>query len=137
MGEKEIKPAGPTVPTGPVITDGPVPGVTSGVASDGSSTMTKDPAPTPAPAAGKPQRDPRTDLPRKSSWSGEVHFPDDFRMGRETSGEIYLTDPSGTRATWNPGSEQWTDPGGKPMPDGWSEGHRTTRYTTGPSGPGA
>jgi len=131
MGEKEIQPATPATPAGPSITDGPAP-VTPGVASDGSSTQTRDGPPPPPPQTPVPG-DPRTALPADPSWSGEVHFPDDYRMGREPDGETYLTDPSGTRASWNPAAEQWQDPAGQAMPDDWSGGHRPTKYTTGPS----
>jgi hypothetical protein len=124
VGEKEIKPAGPTTPTGPVVTDGPAPGVTSGVASDGSSTMTKPGTGTGPEKPPPPPPPPPPDRP--SSWSGDDLYPDGFRMGRDTDGTVYLNNPDGSTATWD--GAQWNDPSGKPMPDSWSEGHRPTDY---------
>lgn len=127
MGEKEIKPAGASaggakvVELGPVVPPG---GKTISKPGTGSTGDVKEKEP---PKEPKPPKDAGPGKP----WSGSAKYPDGFTMSREESGEVSLSDPDGTRATWDKSSERWTGPDGKPMPEDWSAGHRPTKYETG------
>jgi hypothetical protein len=68
----------------------------------------------------------------KPDWSASNKFDDGFEMTRESWGKLgyrdWLEAPDGSKGFWDPPSQQWLDPDGKPMPADWSRGHSPTQY---------
>lgn len=70
---------------------------------------------------------------QKKDWDGSDKYPDKYVMTRHVGGLITLTDPDRISATWDPANKQWIDSDGKPMPEGWENGHYPATQVSGPA----
>lgn len=131
MGEKEIKPATAAGGGVKIATDPNAPPPKQ--AGGGGTTERPGTGKTVTPQESDVKERPAKDPGPSKGWSGSDLYPDGYRMGREENGEFSLTNPDGSTATWDPGSETWKGADGKTMPEDWSSGHRPTKYETGPS----
>jgi hypothetical protein len=115
MGEKEIKPADPTP-------EAPKPQEWHTQVRPGTGTTTPPPD-KPSGGGGR-----RPSAAGGGAYSGHVEFEDGYKMGRDESGSTFLQHPDGGRATWDPGSETWSDSSGGTASSEWSAGHRPTDF---------
>ena len=54
--------------------------------------------------------DPKPEKVAGDRPTGEITYPDGYKMGRGEEGNWYLEDPSGTRAQWSDMAQDWVDP---------------------------
>ena len=107
--DKAVGPATQTTPT------------STGAATAHPTTVEKgqEGQPTKTDKPDKPDKPP----PGRTVPPGGTVYDDDYIMGRDESGAVWLTDPEGTKAFWRWEDEVWVNEHGNPMPPEWAGGH--------------